>query len=115
MYICHALCHAGHAHHSHDVTDKSDLGTVDLSVSGMLSPPCTCGAGEDSEPEIETTRRLPVPEERRPQAKEIEAGRHSQERRYRASQASSDVRNKNWCNYAWPEIRACLVSGCLGL
>ena len=83
------LCHAGHAHQSHDITDKSDLGTVDLSVSGMLSPPCTCGAGEDSEPEIETTRRLPVPEERR-QGKEIEAGRHSQERRYRASQASAE-------------------------
>ncbi len=89
MSSCHALCHAGHAHHSHDVTDKSDLGTVDLSVSGMLSPPCTCGAGEDSEPEIETTRRLPVSEERR-QGKEIEAGRHSQERRYRASQASAE-------------------------
>ena len=96
------FCHAGHAHHSHDVTDKSDLGTVDLSVSGMLSPPCTCGAGEDSEPEIETTRRLPeietsrrLPDGERRQGKEIEVGRHthSQERRYRASQVSKGVMN----------------------
>ena len=60
-------------------------------MSGLLSPPCTCGAGEDSEPEIETTRRIPEPERR--QGKEIEVGRHSQERRYRANQASSDRRN----------------------
>ena len=39
------------------MTDKSDLGTVDLSLSGMLSPPCTCGAGEDSDHEQETVRR----------------------------------------------------------
>ena len=72
------------------MTDKSDLGTVDLPLSGMLSPPCTCGAGEDSDHEQETVRRR---EERVKETEGAPGGRHSQERRYRPSQASAAHRS----------------------